>query len=170
MRINILFLALFSCLLLSAAPQAQAAKKGKAAAKSSDYAELPEINWKLASSGFIELFRLRNKEIESAEPGRYFSGEVAFALGRIDESGHFLMLNCGSGGNCSAKRDTLEDRLMYATLLEVIRTPKAKKYMLYDERTWILTGLGEQYINKLHKRHPDLTVRLARLVGAALAQ
>jgi hypothetical protein len=165
-----LLLALFSCLLLSAAQPAQAAKKTKAAAKSGDYAEIPAINWSLASSGFIELFKLRNREIESAEPGRFFPGAVAFALGRIDESGHYLKLSCGSAGECGAKRDTLEDRLMYATLLEVIQTPKAKKYMLYDERTWALTGLGEQYIEKLRKRYPDLSIRLARLVGASFAQ
>jgi len=169
MRLYILFLMLFSGLLLSAAPQAQAAKRAKAGDKASDYKEIPAINWPLASTGFMEVFKLRNKEIESAPPNRYFPGSVAFALGRIDDSGHYLMLKCGSAGNCEGNRDTLEERLVYATLLQVILTPKVTKAQLYNEANWELTPLGQNYIEKLLKRHPDLPRRLARLVAASLA-
>lgn len=155
-----------SLLLLAAAPPARAAGK---AAKGSDYEAIPAINWKLVSTGFMELFKLRNREIESAEPGRFFPGAVAFALGRIDDTGHYLMLNCGSAGDCGGKRDMLEDRLVYSTFLQAIRTPKAAKDQLYDQRTWALTPLGNQYMEKLLKRHPDLPKRLARLVAASFA-
>jgi len=170
MRSSITILVLFSGLLLCATPQLQAAKKSKAAAdKSSDYKEIPAFNWNLVSSGFIEVFKLRNREIESAEPNRYFPASVAFALGRLDESGHFLMLKCGSSASCNNKRDALEDRMMYATLLEVVRTPKVTKDQLYNPVTWELTSLGEQYIEKLRKRYPDLPARLGKLLVAALA-
>lgn len=162
-------LVLFSGLLLSVTPQLQAAKKSKAADKASDYKEIPAFNWNLVSSGFIEVFKLRNTEIESAEPNRYFPASVAFALGRIDESGHFLMLKCGSSASCNNKRDALEDRMLYATLLEVVRTPKVTKDQLYNANTWELTPLGEQYIEKLRKRYPDLPARLGKLLVAALA-
>lgn len=168
MRLPILSLALLSGLLLAAAPPAQAGKKA-GADKASDYKEIPAINWNLVSTGFTQLFVLRNREIESAEPGRFFPGAVAFALGRIDDTGHYLMLNCGSAGDCGGKRDMLEDRLVYSTFLQAILTPKVTKDQLYDQRTWALTKLGEQYMDKLRKRHPDLPVRLARLVGSAFA-
>ena len=58
---------------------------------------------------------------------------------------------------------------MYATLLNVIRTPKVTKDQLYNTSTWELTPLGEKYIEKLRKRHPDLSKRLARLVRSAFA-
>lgn len=169
MRLNILFLVLFSGLLLSLTPPAQAVNKSRAASKAADYKEIPALNWGLTSAGFIEVFKLRNREIESAEPNRFFPGSVAFALGRIDDSGHYLMLKCGSSANCGGKSDALEERLVYATLLEVVRTPKAKKDQLYNARTWELTPLGEKYIKILRKRYPDLSTRLARLVGASFA-
>jgi len=115
------------------------------------------------------VFRLRNREIESAEPNRFFPGAVAFALGRIDDSGHYLMLKCGSSSDCGGNRDALEERLVYATLLEVVRTPKVTKDQLYNPDTWELTPLGNKYIEKLSKRYPDLSKRLARLVGSAFA-
>lgn len=164
-----MFLMLFSGLLLSIAPPAEAARKAKAESKASDYKKIPALNWSLVSTGFQEVFKLRNREIESAEPNRYFPGSVAFALGRIDESGHYLMLKCGSSDACGSKRDTLEDRLAYATLLQVVRTPKITKDQLYNETTWELTPLGEKYMEILRKRYPDLNIRLARLVGAAFA-
>ncbi len=169
MRLHIFFLVLFSGLLFSVTPQLQAAKKAKAADKTSDYKEIPAFNWNLTSTGFIEVFKLRNREIESAEPNRYFPASVAFALGRIDDSGHFLMLKCGSSASCDGKRDALEDRLLFATLLEVVRTPKVTKDQLYNATTWELTPLGEQYIEKLRKRYPDLPARLGKLLVAALA-
>ena len=169
MRPHLLFFVLFPGLLLFGTPPAEAARKSQAEAKTSDYKLIPALNWSLVSTGFVEVFRLRNREIESAEPNRYFPGAVAFALGRIDESGHYLMLKCGASGTCGSKRDSLEDRLLYATLLEVVRTPKARKDQLYDATTWELTALGEKYMKILHKRHPDLNMRLARLVGAAFA-
>ena len=168
MRLHILLLVLVSGLLLSLTPPAQAGKKAGAASKTSDYKEIPAINWSLVSTGFVEVFRLRNREIESAEPNRFFPGSVAFALGRIDDAGHFLMLKCGAT-DCGANRDALEERLVSATLLEVVRTPKASKDQLYNASTWELSPLGEKYMEKLRKRHPDLPKRLARLVGAALA-
>ena len=166
MRLRLLPLLFLPCLLLAAAPPAGAAKKSAPAA---DYKEIPAFNWGLVSSGFVEVFRLRNREIESAEPNRFFPGSVAFALGRIDDTGHYLMLNCGSSDACGAKRDALEERLVYSTLLEVVRTPKAPKDRLYDPRTWELSPLGEKYVEKLRKRYPDLPKRLARLVAASLA-
>lgn len=168
MRPHILFLVLCSGLLLGATPPAAAAPQKKAAA-SSDYKLIPAMKWNIIATGFDEVFKLRNREIESAEPGRFFPGAVAFALGRIDESGHYLMLNCGSAGSCGSKRDVLEDRLVFATLLEVVRTPKVTKDQLYDSRTWELTPLGEQYLEKLRKRYPDLPARLGKLIGAAFA-
>jgi hypothetical protein len=160
---------LFSGLLLSITPPAQAGKKTGAASKASDYKEIPALNWGLTSTGFLEVFRLRNREIESAEPNRFFPGAVAFALGRIDDSGHYLMLKCGSSSDCGGNRDALEERLVYATLLEVVRTPKVTKDQLYNPDTWELTPLGNKYIEKLSKRYPDLSKRLARLVGSAFA-
>jgi hypothetical protein len=133
---------LFPGLLLSITPPAAAASKAKAEAKDADYKLIPAVNWSLVSTGFMEVFKLRNREIESAEPNRFFAGSVAFALGRIDESGHYLMLKCGSSDACSTKRDMLEDRLVYATLLEVVRTPKVTKDQLYNASTWELTTLG----------------------------
>jgi hypothetical protein len=169
MRLHILFLVLFSGQLLSAAPPAQAADKASAAAKAADYKIIPSFNWGLVSTGFIETFKLRNREIESAEPNRFFPGSVAFALGRIDDSGHYLMLKCGSTDGCGANRDALEERLVYSTLLDVIRTPKVTKDQLYNASTLELTPLGEKYMEKLRKRYPDLSKRLARLVGSAFA-
>lgn len=169
MRIHILCLALFSGLLFSITPPAQAGKKPAAASKASDYKQIPALNWSLTSTGFMEVFKLRNREVESAEPDRYFPGSVAFALGRIDDSGHYLMLKCGASGNCGANRDALEERMVYATLLEVVRTPKVSKDQLYNASTWVLTPLGEKYIEILRRRYPDLSTRLARLVSASLA-
>ncbi len=159
----------FFGLLLSITPQAQAGQKSPAAGKASDYKEIPALNWSLTSTGFVEMFKLRNREIESAEPNRYFPGSVAFALGRIDDSGHYLMLKCGASASCGAMRDALEERLLYATLLEIVRTPKVTKDQLYNATTWDLTPLGYKYIEKLRKRYPDLPTRLAKLVGAAFA-
>lgn len=167
MRTRIVFLLLLPCLLFTAAPQAQAAKKKAAAA--SGYKEIPAFNWGLAATGFVEMFKMRNREIESAEPNRYFPGTVAFALGRIDDSGHFLMLKCGASSSCGSIRDALEDRMVFATLLDSVRTPKAKKFQLYNERTWELTPLGEKYVDILRKRYPDLSTRLGRLIAAAFA-
>lgn len=171
MRLPILSLVVLSGLLLTLTPPAQAAKRSRAAAKAADSGseEIPPITWKLASSGFVQVFRMRNAEIESTEPGRFFPASVAFALGRIDDSGHFLMLKCHSAAdNCSGKRDELEDRIVYATLLQVVRT-KAPKELLFDQRTWELTPLGYEYLEKLRKRHKDLSTRLAKLIGTALA-
>lgn len=169
MRLCILFLALVSGSLLSLTPPAQAAKRSRGAHKAADsgYGEIPAFNWNLAANGYVELFKLHNTEIESAEPNRFFPATVAFALGRIDEGGHFLMLKCSSPVNCGAQRDTLEDRIVYATLLAVVRT-KAPKARLFNQRTWELTGLGEKYMEILRKRYPDLPARLGRLVGASL--
>ncbi len=169
MRLSILSLALLSGLLLSVTPPAEAAGKSRAASKASDYKEIPALNWGVVSAGFVEVFKLRNREIESAEPNRYFPGSVAFALGRLDESGHYLMLKCSSADSCGGNRDALEDRLVYATLLQVVRTPKAPKDQLYNASTWELTPLGNKYIEKLRKRYPDLPTRLGRLIRAAFA-
>ncbi len=169
MRLQILFLVLFSGLLLSITVPADAANRSRTASKASDLKEIPAFNWDIVSSGFMEEFRLHNREIESAEPNRYFPGAVAFALGRMDDSGHYLMLKCSSADSCEGKRDALEERLVYSTLLEVVRTPKARKDQLYNASTWELTPLGEKYIEKLRKRYPNLSTRLARLVGAAFA-
>ncbi|HNW45515.1 MAG TPA: hypothetical protein PKI19_13515 [Elusimicrobiales bacterium] len=167
MRLIILFFLLIPGLLLSAAPGAQAAKKAGAASKAADYKEIPAFSWGLVSTGFLEGFKNRNREIEAAEAGRFFPGVVAFALGRIDSAGHYLMLNCGAG--CNAKRDALEERMVYASFLEAVPTPKAAKDTLFNARTWELSPLGYKYIEKLHKRYPDLPTRLGRLVGAAFA-
>ena len=169
MRLNILFLVLVSGLLLSVAPPADARNRSRTASKASDFKEIPAFNWDIVSSGFMEMFRMHNREIESAEPNRYFPGAVAFALGRMDESGHYLMLKCSSSDSCEGKRDALEERLVYATLLEVLRTPKAPKDQLYNVSTFELTPLGEKYIEKLRKRYPNLSARLGRLVGASFA-
>ncbi len=169
MRLYILFLALLSGLLLCVTVPADAGNSSRTASKASDLKEIPAFNWDIVSSGFMEEFRLHNREIESAEPNRYFPGAVAFALGRIDESGHYLMLKCSSADSCDGKRDALEERLVYATLLGVLRTPKATKEQLYNASTWELTPLGEKYIKKLRKRYPDLSTRLGRLVGASFA-
>lgn len=169
MRPTILLLALFTGLLLSAAAPAQAARKAKAPANAADYKEIPAFNWSLTAAGFVEVFKLRNREIESAEPNRFFPGSVAFALGRIDESGHYLMLNCGASGSCAGQRDALEERMVYVSLLEVVRTPKVSKEQLYSAKTWELTPLGYKYIEKIRKRYPDLSARLARLVGASFS-
>lgn len=172
MRLYITVLVILSGLLLSLTPPAPAApKKARPAPKvsDSDSEDIPQQSWSLTATGFIELFKLRNKEIEAAEPNRYFPGSVAFALGRIDESGNFLMLRCRTGASsCGSKRNVLEERIVSATLLEAVRT-KAPKDQLYDKRTWALTPLGEKYMEKLRKRYPDLSTRLARLVAAALA-
>lgn len=168
-RLYILFLLISSGLLLTITPPAEAARKAKAASKASGYKEIPALNWGLVSTGFGEVFRLRNREIESAEPNRYFPDSVAFALGRIDGTGHYLMLKCGSSDSCGGKRDMLEDRLVFATLLQVVRTPKVTKDQLYNASTWELTSSGEKYIEILRKRYPDFNLRLARLVEAAFA-
>ncbi|HNT97292.1 MAG TPA: hypothetical protein PKK31_03385 [Elusimicrobiales bacterium] len=170
MRTYILPSLLLPLLLLSAPPAAQAAKKTRPAAKSSDYREIPAFNWDLAASGFMILFKDRNREIEASEPGRFFPRTVAFALGRIDGKGHFLKLNCGSTPSCGARASELEERMVYSTLLETIRTPKAAKEQLYDPRTWALTSLGLDYIEKLRKRYPDLDKRLGVLVRAAFGE
>jgi hypothetical protein len=166
MRLCILSLALGSGLLLSLTPPAQAGKKSRGTHKAADsgYEEIPAFNWNLIAKGFVELFQLHNREIESTEPNRFFPGSVAFALGRIDEGGHFLMLKCPSSVDCHTQRDTLEDRIVYATLLEVVRT-KAPKAQLFNARTWELTALGEKYMEILRKRYPDLSARLGRLIG-----
>ncbi|MBI5745186.1 MAG: hypothetical protein HY952_11630 [Elusimicrobia bacterium] len=164
---TLLFALIIPGLLLSAAPQAQAAPK-TARGKAVEIEELPPINWKLASMGFKQVFKHRNEEIESAEPGRFFPGAVAFALGRMDESGHFLKLSCGAAQNCASQRDELEERVVFTAFLDSIQTPKAPKSSLYDTRTWALTGLGDSYMKKLHKRHPDLFKRLGRLMASVI--
>lgn len=163
----LLLLSLIFGLLLSSAPQAQAAQK-TARGKAVESEELPAINWKLISTGFVQIFKHRNEEIESAEPGRFFPGAVAFALGRMDENGHFLKLSCGASQNCSSQRDELEERVVFTSFLDSIHTPKAAKSSLYDTRTWALTSLGDSYMKKLHKRHPDLFKRLGRLMSSAI--
>jgi hypothetical protein len=165
----VLSAALVSGLLLSLTPPAQAGKNAPGARKAgaSGYKEIPAFNWNLAGKGFVELFTLHNKEIESTEPNRFFPGSVAFALGRVDESGHFLMLKCSASADCNAQRDALEERIVYATLLQVVRT-KAPKAQLFDAYTWQLTGLGEKYMEILRKRYPDLPGRLAALIRASL--
>ncbi len=164
---KIFFLLLLPCLLLAAAPQAHAARKAKTSSKAADYRDIPAFNWGIMASGFAEVFKLRNREIEAAEPNRFFPASVAFALGRMDREGHFLMLKCSSSGDCGSMRDSLEERVVYSTLLQVIRTPRASKDRLYNEHTWELTPLGERYIEKLRKRYPDFNKRLARLMYTA---
>lgn len=167
-KINILLLLLVPCLLGAAAPAHTAGKARGVAVK--EEKEVPEVNWSVVSTGFMEVFKARNTEIEAAEPNRFFPGAVAFALGRIDDGGHFLMLNCGSADSCGSKRDALEDRVVFATLLDVVRTPKVTKDQLYNGRTWELSPLGDRYIKILLKRHPDLPRRLGRLVVASLVR
>lgn len=170
MRLHILSLVLLSGLMLSLTPPAQAANKSRAASKTSDsdYKKIPAQSWSLTTKGFLMVFKQRNVELESTEPNRFFPASVAFALGRIDEAGHFLMLKCSSSSNdCGAQRDMLEERIVNVTLLEVVSTPKVPKDLLYDARTWELTSLGYKYIEILRKRYPDLNTRLARLVGSA---
>lgn len=164
-KILILFLLSIPCLPAAVPPANAAAARGVAVREEK---ELPEVDWRHISTGFMEVFKARNTEIEAAEPNRFFPGAVAFALGRIDAGGHFLMLNCGSSDICATKRDMLEDRVIFATLLDVIRTPKVKKDQLYNGRTWELSPLGDKYIRILMKRHPDLPKRLGRLVSASL--
>ncbi|OGR42654.1 MAG: hypothetical protein A2X35_01510 [Elusimicrobia bacterium GWA2_61_42] len=168
MRLPIFSLLLLSGLLLSAAAPAAAGNKARAA-KTSGYKEIPALNWGLTSAGFVELFKLRNMEIEGAAPSRFFPASVAFSLGRIDDTGHYLMLKCSASADCDGNRDALEERLMSATLLEVVLTPRVLKDQLYDPNTWALTPLGDKYIKILRKRYPDLSTRLARLVAAAFA-
>jgi|GEM_PF-1421652 len=169
MRLHILFLLLFPCLLLSTAPQAQAAKNSKAAVKAAGYKEIPAFNWGLAATGFVEMFKMRNREVESSHPNRFFPGTAALALGRIDDSGHFLLLKCGASSSCGSIRDVLEDRMVFATLLDAVQTPKVRKDQLYNPVTWELSPLGEKYVDILRKRYPDLSTRLGRLIGAAFA-
>ena len=172
MRLPILSLVLLSGLLLSPPPPVHAAKKPGAASKASDSdaKKIPPQSWSLTSKGFGMVFKNRNVEIESTEPNRFFPASVAFALGRIDNDGHFLMLKCTSSSNdCIAQRDILEERIVYVTLLDVVSTPKVTKDLLYDKRSWELTPLGHKYMEILRKRYPDLDARLGRLVGAALA-
>lgn len=169
MKSHILALLFVPCLLLGAAAPGLAAPKGKKNSKAEDYKAIPAFNWNLAATGFLEVFRMSNREIESAEPNRFFPGSVAFALGRIDESGHYLMLRCSASGDCGSMRDSLEERLVYSCLLQVVRTPKVAKEQLYDSRTYALTPLGEKYIENLRRRYPDLNARLARLVAGAFA-
>lgn len=172
MRLPILSLMLLSGLLLPLTPPAAAAGKSRAAAKASDsdYKKIPAQSWSLTSKGFGMVFKNRNVELESTEPNRFFPASVAFALGKIDQDGHFIMLKCSSSSNdCIAQRDILEERMVYVTLLEVVPTPKVKKDLLYDQRTWELTPLGHKYMAILLKRYPDLPARLGRLVGSALA-
>lgn len=173
MRHHLLFLVLLSGLPLFLAPTAHAAGKNRAAAKAadSDYEKIPAQKWSLTSKGFGMAFRNRNEEIEAAEPNRFFPASVAFALGRIDNDGHFLMLKCSSSSNeCGAQRDMLEERIVNVSLLEVVLTPKAPKDLLYDARTWELTPLGYKYMEILRRRYPDLPTRLGRLVGSVLAR
>jgi hypothetical protein len=155
---------LFACVL-----QAQAGRKHKAVSTAVKTEELPAINWGLTATGFSQVFKHRNEEIESAEPGRFFPGAVAFAMGRIDQNGHFLTLNCGSSPSCSTQRDKLEERVVFTSFLDSISTPKAAKTQLYDSRTWALTPLGETYMAKLHKRHPDLFTRLGKRMSSSMA-
>lgn len=171
MRLNtLLSLVLLSGLLFTPTPPAQAAKRSRAAKPDSGAKEIPPQSWSLTSKGFGMVFRHRNEELESTEPNRFFPASVAFALGRIDEDGHFLMLKCSSSANdCVAQRDILEERVVNVTLLDVVTTPKVTKDMLYNKRTWELTPLGNKYMEILRKRYPDLPARLGRLVGAALA-
>ncbi len=172
MRLPILSLVLLSGLLFSLTPPARAAGKSRAAAKASDsdYKKIPAQNWSLTSKGFGMVFKNRNVELESTEPNRFFPASVAFALGKMDQDGHFLMLKCSSSSNdCISQRDILEERIVYVTLLEVVPTPKVTKDLLYDARTWELTPLGYKYIEILRKRYPDLLTRLGKLVGAAFA-
>lgn len=157
-----------SWLLLASAPPPAAAKRAAKGIAVTEKEELPEINWELTGTGFVETFKARNIEVESAEPNRFFPGAVAFALGRIDEGGHFLMLNCGSSMTCGTKRDELEDRMIFTCLLDSVRTPKVRKSALYDGRTWELTSIGDRYIKILMKRYPDLPKRLGRLVAGSL--
>lgn len=168
MRPQLFTLLLVPFLLLSFPPLSQAARKGKTSAKASGYDEVPAINWKLVSTGFIQVFGHRNEEIESAEPNRFFHGTVAFALGRMDEGGHFLTLSCGGSQACGSRRDELEERVVKVCLLDSVHTPKVHKSQLYNERTWALTELGEKYVAIIHKRHPDLYTRLGRMMGSAL--
>lgn len=170
MNLHILSLVLLSGLLFSPAAPAQAARKSRAAHPDSDSRELPQQSWSVISKGYGMVFRNRNEELESTEPNRFFPASVAFALGRIDEEGHFLLLKCTSSSNdCIAQRDMLEERIVNVTLLDVVSTPKAPKDLLYNMRTWELTPLGYKYMEKLRKRYPDLPTRLARLVGAYFA-
>jgi hypothetical protein len=170
MRTYLLLSLLLPLLLFSTPPLVQAAKKTRSAAKASDYREIPAFNWDLAAVGFVTLFKDRNREIEASEPGRFFPRTVAFALGRIDSNGHYIKLNCGSTPSCSTRTYELEERMAYSTLLETVRTPKASKEQLYNPRTWKLTPLGLDYIEKLRKRYPDLDKRLGGLVRAAFGE
>jgi len=166
MRLCVLSFALVCGSLLALAPTAEAGKKSGGTHKAADsgYEEIPAFNWNLTAKGFVTLFKLHNNEIESTEPNRFFPATVAFAQGRIDEGGHFLMLKCSAPVDCGVQRDTLEDRIVYATLLEVVRT-KAPKAQLFNAHTWELTGLGEKYMDILRKRCPDLSTRLGRMIG-----
>jgi len=164
-------LLVLSGLLFSITPPAQAAGKSRAASKASDAdsVDIPPMSWGVTSKGFVVMFRHRKAELESTEPNRFFPGTVAFALESLDGSGHYLLLKCpGSDGTCLTKRDMLEERMVYATLLEVVRT-KAPKALLYNASTWEVTSLGNRHLAELRKRYPDLNTRLGRLIVASFA-
>lgn len=176
-------------LLLLAGSAAAAAGKTKAQPKYDYGDEVPAQSWSSIEFGFNKIFGDRLIEIESSVPGRFFPGVVAFVM-REMSGGHFLMLSCRSA-SCDSWRSSLEDRLIFSSLLLSLqpeppapndpraprkavkksRAAKGKKRMrspdeLFDQLTWKLTPIGEEYILVLRKRYPDLNSRIGRMVGS----
>lgn len=123
--------------------------------------------WSMAEDRFPLFFSGHLKEIESAKAGRFAKGTAAFALAKMSEDGHFLLVSCVNSMKsyvpCEENRDMLEERVVSISLLESLPV-KGRRGDFYDTETWVLTPLGEKYVRTVLRHYPDTWTRLARLV------
>ncbi|MDE2492237.1 MAG: hypothetical protein KGM24_15420 [Elusimicrobia bacterium] len=152
--------------LMAAAPAARAAapKAPGSPSAAACACERSERCWKLVETVYPKIVEAELKEVDGAMPDRFFRGATTFALRRPDRRGHFLKVSCPRT-SCVGKRDELQQRLIYTSLLSSLPL-NAPKGTLYDPMTWRLTDAGRETISAARRCRTGL---IAWLAGATLA-
>ncbi|MBI4347237.1 MAG: hypothetical protein HY553_10305 [Elusimicrobia bacterium] len=129
--------------------------------------------WGFVERFFGKLLKARLLEVEGSLPDQFFPGQETMTLAKrgVDPDGHFLEVHCVRRTRtripCPAERDSLEERITLATLLDTFPKPK-RPYV--DPQKWTLTQAGQGALVKLRVAYPDLSKRLDRLLVRSLGR
>jgi hypothetical protein len=120
--------------------------------------------WSLVIEGFDLRFKQALREVEAAQPGRFFPKSQPFALEKPDAQGNFLTMagGCGPSG-CEEQRDELQKRVVFSSLLSVL-PPARPAGALYHPGTWELTAKGDAVVAELRRCRPGVLGELTEVV------
>lgn len=148
---------------------------GASAAKKKDrFADLEASlksprQWKIVETAFGEILGGRLREIEAAEPNRFWKNSSTFALRGLNAENHFTRVDCiYPAPPCPERASDLEERLLNVTMLDAL--PFQDKSRLYDARTWELSEKGRTTLKEIRERFPDLEKRFAKIVVQRVGQ